>query len=281
MAGGILARARASIARRARMMRAVATVTYKEWAAYRSHMLLSVVVGPLGFLAQLFIWTSLFAGKAELGGFSLAGMLRYYGAAAAIYYLTMDFADWNLQMLVRSGKFLAYCLRPMEHRFFALSQKVGHRLLGAIFEFLPVWLIFALAFGIVLVPASAAWAILSILLAFLMMFLVNYTVGALSFWLVRTDGLRSLFRFARDLLAGSFIPLTFFPEAAQKVLFFLPFQFATYLPIRVFLGSYSLGGITLSIPQAVAAQALAVAIMWLLSGIVFRLGLKRYTGVGA
>jgi ABC-2 type transport system permease protein len=270
-----------SLARRARAMRAVAAATYKEWAAYRSHMLLSLVVGPLGFLAQFFIWTSLFAGRNELGGFSLAGMLRYYGAAAAIYYLTMDFADWNLQMLVRSGKFLAYCLRPMEHRFFALSQKVGHRVLGAVFEFLPVWLIFALVFGIVLVPAEPAWAVASILLAFLMMFLINYTVGALSFWLVRTDGIRSLFRFARDLLAGAFIPLTFFPEAAQKLLFFLPFQFATYLPIRVFLGSYSLGGIALSVPEAVAAQALAVAIMWLVSGAVFRLGLKRYTGVGA
>ena len=36
-------------------LRAVAFVTWKEWAAYRSHMLLSLVVGPAFFLAQVFI----------------------------------------------------------------------------------------------------------------------------------------------------------------------------------------------------------------------------------
>lgn len=261
-------------------LRAVAFVTYKEWAAYRSHMLLSLLVGPAFFLAQSFVWTAVFAGRETVGGFGLRDMLAYYGASTLIYYLTMDFADWNLQMHIRMGSFVTFMLRPLSHRWFAFAQKVGHRLLGFVFEFIPVWTIIALGFGIVLVPADWCWGLLSVALAFAMMFLVNYTVGMLAFWLVRTDGIRALFALLRDLMAGTFIPLSFFPQAVQSVLFFLPFQFTGYLPVRVFLGHYELAGISLSLPQAVGAQALAVAAMWALSGLVWRLGSRRFTGVG-
>lgn len=71
------------------------------------------------------------------------------------------------------------------------------------------------------------------------------------------------------------------PRSLQKVLFFLPFQFATYAPIRVFLGAYELAGIRLSLPGAVGLQALAAGFMFLLTLGLTRLGLRRFTGVGA
>jgi ABC-2 type transport system permease protein len=261
-------------------LRAVGFVTYKEWAAYRSHMLLSLLVGPAFFLSQFFIWTAVFAGHANLGGFDLAGMLAYYGISTIIYYLTMDFADWNLQMHVRAGSFLTFMLRPLSHRWFAFSQKVGHRILGFLFEFLPVWCIISFGFRIPLIPASWLWSALSILLGFVMMFFLNYTVGLLSFWLVRTDGIRSLFALFRDLLAGTFIPLSFFPQSFQYVLFFLPFQFTCYVPVRVFLGHYELAGLTIGIPAIVGIQALAVAAMWLVSSLVWHFAARQFTGAG-
>ncbi len=276
-AAGALARLRAG----ARTLRAVAFVTYKEWAAYRSHMLLSLFLGPAFFLAQVFVWRAVFAGRERMGGFTLDELLRYYGAAAVIYYLVMDFADWNLQMLVRTGKFVTFALRPMSHRTFALGQKLGHRTLGFFLEFIPVWLVFALVFRVPLVPAAPLWAILSIALGFLMMFLVNYAVGLLAFWFTRTDGVRALFRLCRDLLAGTLVPLSFFPGAVQKLMLVLPFQFITYVPVRVFLGRYELAGLTLSLPAVVGLQALAVAAMWAVSGGLAALAFRRYTGVGA
>ncbi len=262
-------------------LRAVAFVTWKEWAAYRSHMLLSLVVGPAFFLAQVFIWRAAYAGRETLGGFTLDQMLLYYGASSVIYYLTMDFADWNLQMLISSGKFLTYVLRPMSHRFFAFSQKVGHRMLGFLFEFVPVWLIFFFLFGIRLVPASVFWTALSVAFSFVILFLVNYSTGILAFWLTRTDGIRSLVRLLRDLLAGVFIPLSFFPEAVQRALFFLPFQYVSYVPVRVFLGSYELAGWKFDVPVIVAIQGVAVIVMLVVTELLWRLGIRRFTGVGA
>lgn len=262
------------------ILKAVAFVTYKEWAAYRTHMVVSLFVGPVFFLVQVFIWQAVFAGRDTINGQTLAQILTYYGVAAVINYLIFDSADWNLQMLVHTGRFLTFMLRPFSHRFFALSQKVGHRLLGLWVEFIPVYLVFLLVFKIPLFPAYPFWAVVSIGLSFWMMFLINYSIGIAAFWLTKTEGMRRMFQIFRDILAGVFIPLTFFPEFLQKTLFYLPFQYVTYVPVQVFMGSYRLGGIELPIPAIVGIQAVAVLLMWLISEILLRLGIRRFTGVG-
>jgi ABC-2 type transport system permease protein len=184
-------------------------------------------------------------------------------------------------MLIRTGKFLTFMLRPLPHWFFAFSQKVGHRILGVGLEFVPVYIIFFFVFRIKLLPAYPIWCLISLMLSFMMMFFINYTVGIIGFWIVRTQGVRRMFLILRDIFAGVFIPLSFFPEVFQKILFFLPFQFITYVPVRVFIGTYELAGISLSIPQIVFIQAIEVFAMWLILLMAWNLGIKKFSGVGA
>lgn len=263
------------------IMRAVAAATYKEWAAYRSHAMVSLFVGPVYFLVQVFIWKAVYESKGNIVGLTLEQMISYFGLAALIHYLIMDFADWNLQMLIHTGKFLTHMLRPISHIYFAFSQKIGHRLLGLFFEFIPVYLIFSFVLKITIIPAYPLWALLSTALGFVMMFLVDYCIGITAFWLVRTSGVRRMFLILRELFSGVFLPLSFFPPAFQKVLFFMPFQFIAYVPIRVCIGSYELGPFSYSIPHIVAIQAIAVSVMLIFTLVFFKLGVKRFTGVGA
>lgn len=269
-----------SLKRRFLILRAVAVVTYKEWAAYRSHSLVSLFVGPVFFLSQVFIWRALYAGHEMLGGMTLDQMLQYFALVTLVGYLTMDFADWNLQMLIRTGKFTTFMLRPIHHRFFALSQKVGHRVLGFLFEFVPVFLIIRLVLGIRLTVAYPFWAVLSVALGFLMTFYINYCIGIMGFWLIRTAAVRAVFQLISRVFSGVILPLTLFPAALQGVLLFLPFQFTTYLPISVCIGKYSLGSMTLPIPYAVLMQACAVVVMVLVSELLYRRGIRHYSGVG-
>jgi len=261
--------------------RAVAFVTYKEWSAYRTHSMVSIIVGPVYFIVQYFIWTAVYGTADMLNGMALSQMIRYFGAAALIGYLTMDFADWNLDMLIRTGKFLTYALRPVNHRFFAFSQKAGHRFLGFIVEFIPCVLIFTLLFRIDMRPANALWTILSIALAYLMNFFVNYCLGMASFWIVQTGGLRAVYSLLGGVFSGMLIPLVFFPVPLQIIQFFLPFQYTSYVPVMVFLGQYTLGDIQLSIPSIVGIQAIAVLAVFLLSELMYKAAMKQFTAVGA
>ena len=263
------------------VMRAVSVVTYKEWAAYRTHSLVSVFVGPVYFVVQYFIWSAVYGGTDTLHGIEHTQMIRYFGAVTLIGYLTMDFADWNLSMLVRTGRYLTFALRPLHHRFFALSQKVGHRALGFVFEFLPCLLIFVLLFGVDMRPASAGWLVVTVVLAFLMGFYLRYCLGLVSFWLVDSGGLRGVVTILSGLFSGALIPLVFFPHWLQVLQLFLPFQYTLYVPAMVFAGSYDVGAIHLSVAQIVGCQAVAVALMFLLSEVLHRAATRRFTDAGS
>jgi len=261
--------------------KAVAFVTFKEWGAYRSHSMVSIFVGPVYFIVQYFIWTAVYGDIDTLNGMALTQMIRYFGAVALIGYLTMDFADWNLDMLIRTGRFLTYAIRPMNHRLFAFSQKVGHRILGFIIEFIPCILIFTLLFGIDMRPAYIGWTIVSIALAYLMNFFVRYCLGMVSFWIVQTGGIRAVYSLLGGIFSGMFIPLVFFPQPLQIIQFFLPFQYTSYVPAMVFLGHYSLGDIHLSIPAIVGIQAIAVFVVFIISEVMYKAAMKQFTAVGA
>lgn len=273
------------IAHQIRKIRAVAIVTYKEWAAYRTHSMVSIFVGPVYFLVQYCIWKAVYSAQGGAGaiinGMTLEQMLTYFGVNALIGYLTMDFADWNLQMLVRTGKFLTFALRPLDHKLFAFSQKLGHRVLGFFFEFLPCFLIFMFAFKIKLIPEHWILAIISIALGFCMTFLVNYCIGLTAFWFVRAQGIRGVFQALQTVFNGSLIPLVFFGDNWQKVLFFLPFQYMLYVPSRVCTGSYELAGRTYELTQIVGIQSCAVLIFLIITCAMYKAAMKRFNGVGA
>lgn len=259
---------------------AVALVTFKEWGAYRSHSMVSIFVGPVFFIVQYFIWTAVFA-SGGMPGMELDEVIRYFAATALIGYLVMDFADWNLSMLVRTGKFLTFSLRPLNHSFFALSQKVGHRILGFLVEFVPCYLIFMFIFGIDMRPAYLGWMLISVALAFLMNFYVNYSIGLASFWLVQSGGIRRVYSLLGGLFSGAALPLVFFPQPLQTVQFFLPFQYTSFVPAMVFLGRYELGGIRMDVAVIVGIQAIAVIVAIVFCKILNLLAMKKFTAVGA
>jgi ABC-2 type transport system permease protein len=53
------------------ILKAVAFATYKEWAAYRSHMAVSLFIGPVFFLVQFFIWKAVFTSRVTVNGLTL------------------------------------------------------------------------------------------------------------------------------------------------------------------------------------------------------------------
>ena len=262
------------------LLKVVALSTYKEWAAYKSHMAMTILITPLGLIIQYFIWSAVYSSRTSFKGYSLEQMLSYYVVSAMIGLLVFDFAEWNLQMLIHTGKLTPFMLRPMVHMRFALYQKIGHRLLSLWLEVIPVALISIFVLRVFPAPANIFWTVLSIALGFLMTFFVNYSIGVLAFWVVKNDSLRGALGIISALSAGVYFPLILFPDWLQNGLFFLPFQYMSYVPVCVYLGKYSLGDAVLSIPQIVLVQTIAVLIMYAASKILWHFGYKKYRGAG-
>jgi len=263
-----------------KMMKAIAFATYKEWAAFRTHMWLSLFVGPIYFAVQYFIWSSIYSDGMNIQGMDINDMLKYYGISAIIGYLTFDFAQWNLQMLIHTGKYTSFLHRPISHIYFAFCQKIGHRTLAFFNEFLPVCIIFIFIFNVNLMPDNLIYGIITVLLSFVLQFFIHYLIGLSAFWLTRNNGIRGIFGLLSSICSGVIIPLSFMPLAIQKIMIFLPFQYAFYVPIKIFTGNYELAGVNISIPMLLCLQAVIVLIFAFLTKVVEKEGIKKYTGVG-
>jgi len=263
-----------------KVFKAVITTSYKEIFAYRSQMAVSVFVQPIYFLVHYFIWRAIFQTREQVSGFTFDQMILYFAVSSLIEFLNWDNSGYTLQRLIQTGQFITFQLRPVSHIYFSFFQKVGQRILAFLIELIPV-LCFYILFGVRFSPAMPFWALTSIILGFVMSFLIRYTIGACAFWFVKTDGISRAVLLFNGICSGAFLPLNLYPEGFQKFLFFLPFQFASYVPVRVFIGHYELAGMTMPIPRIVLVQAIMVAVMLLLNRALWYLGVKRFTGVGA
>ncbi len=211
---------------------------------------------------------------------SFTDLLTYYGCSLIIGYLIWDSVNVELQDKITSGNFVVFLIKPISYKLYAFYRKLGQRSLAFFLEALPVAFIIAIVFQINIIPSNLLWTILSIFFSFIIMFQINFCVGIIGFWIVRTQGISTFFSLFRDLLAGAYLPLVFFPSFIQKILFFLPFQFITYVPTRVFIGSYELAGISMSIPSIVGMQGIYIFLLFVLTYILWKVSIKRFTGVG-
>jgi ABC-2 type transport system permease protein len=63
--------------------------------------------------------------------------------------------------------------------------------------------------------------------------------GLTAFWTVEVWGIRDAFNFMTLLLAGSIVPLWFFPDWLQRVVTALPFAAIAHAPLSIFIGRLS------------------------------------------
>lgn len=259
---------------------AVASVTWKEWMAFRSHMLVSLFTGPLRFLILTWIWQATSSGGGTAAGMTTQDLIAYSGMAILVSYAVFDFADWNLQMLVRTGRYANHLLQPMHHAWYALSQKFGHRALAVLVEAVPVWVLVSVFLGRPLVPKGGIWFLLSVVLGFFLMFVVNYASGHVGFWLSRSEGIRRCTILVRDTFGGSWIPLSFFPAALQPFLFATPYPWILYVPLRIASGRVEILGHVVEPAQAVGLQAVALAVSVAALALLDWRARRRYLAVG-
>lgn len=256
---------------------------FKSAMAYRFSMMFSIISGPLFLIVNYIIWTGIFqaSGKTELQGYTLEQMITYLTISLTTIYLTWDNIDDHYQEGVEDGGFIVELLKPVSSLRYQFIDKMGHRSLAFLIEYLPVMFIIGLIFGFeVFKTKNILWYGASVIIAFVISTLISMLVGMLAFWLVKPRGLMEIYNMLQFLINGSLLPLSLFPSALQKIFFFLPFQFISYVPARVFMGQYTLGGVTF-LPQEILLYGLVqVLVLSAIVALLWKHSIKRFCGVG-
>jgi ABC-2 type transport system permease protein len=178
---------------------------------------------------------------------------------------------------IREGLFSTSLLHPLHPIHEDIADNLSYKAAT-----LPVLAGAAAAMTFVFHPAFriSAWMALAfvpaMVLAFLVRFLVEWTVALAAFWTTRTGAINQIHYMAVLFFSGQIAPLALLPRPLQLVATVLPFRWAVGFPVELVLGR-------LTPAQAIAGFGAQAA--WLLGALLilkfaWRLSLKHYSAVG-
>jgi ABC-2 type transport system permease protein len=256
---------------------ALMRVAWADLFAYRAEMVIWILTNILP-LFMLALWDAVVRDGA-IAGYGPAETGRYFVAMLVVRQLTGNWVAWELSFLIRSGNLNGQLLRPIHPLWISATWMVAAlpwrvAILGPL-----VAAVLALRPDLLAWPGAAAIALfaLSTALAWVLSFLIQSLLGALSFWIDKSDGVFGVWFAVWSLGAGYLAPTAFFPAPVQPWLRTLPLRGTLAVPVEL------LGGF-LTPADAVfdlAVQAAWCAALWLLLARVWRAGLARYGAFGS
>jgi ABC-2 type transport system permease protein len=267
-------------------------VSLVERMTYRSDFFLTTVLRFLPMLTTILLWDAIFSGaKATSGATRLGSSTVTYSHHEMIAYLlmvnisrmfsSMPGLAGGIAREIRDGTLKKYLLQPIQMLGYLVSYRAAHKIAYIVTTALPYALLFFICrqFFVGHVPTDPViWLgyIASLLLAFLVGFYFESSVGMVGFWFLEVTSLLYIVMTLNFFISGHMLPLDLLPSPWAEILKSLPFQYMAYFPAVVFLGK---------VQGADLARGLALQAAWALAFIVlsqwlYRRGLRRYSAFG-
>lgn len=181
-----------------------------------------------------YLWSSIFTHADVIRGMTFNETFLYVGLGSSVFVLLKTYTDWLIHGDIREGTIANYLIKPVEVGTYYMFSSLGLFLFNAVVITIPTFLLLAFVFkvqftigpGLIIFPVS-------ILLAYLITFYLDFFVGLFGFYTESVWGLSTTKEIIITVFSGALIPLQFFPDAIQKVLFWLPFQAMFHTPITM------------------------------------------------
>jgi ABC-2 type transport system permease protein len=253
-------------------------ISWSKAMAYKLNFLL-IIIGPaiVFFFIQYSLWTSIFHinGGAAIKGYQLQDMLMYQVWVLVIGLIAKGHNSMNLSEDIRLGRISAYLIYPFEFWQFHTANFIGFQIIQfvvAIVTLIALRVVGIMpSLDIVLVMKGFAYCTV----VGFVWFAIQYIAGLMAFWLEETWMVRVLLSLVVSFLSGAMIPLEIFPEWLAKLLHYSPFPYLTYVPAKIFMGTY-----TGSLLGAVSVLGFWLVGLSLLATLLWRKGLRLYTAAG-
>lgn len=257
-----------------RKARTLLTVYYAHMLEYRAEIVLWMLAGVFPFIL-MGVWMK----AGESGQFSLDPVQfgRYFLAVFVVRQMTVVWVIWEFERKVVDGSLSPFLLQPIDPVWRHFAGHIAERGARLPFFVLLLGLFFLLQPQLFWLPSwrAAALASLAMALAFCLRFAIQYSLAMLCFWTERASAVQQFWFLIYLFLSGLLAPLQEFPEAVRDVAMWTPFPYLVYFPACLLVG----------LPTKLG-QGFLVLSVWLLvfvglNRVLWRQGLKHYSGMGA
>ena len=266
---------RSTFAHTVRVYREFARVGFVNTLAYRLRYYTGIATYFIYVSVYYFIWKAIYAQSPDIEGFDFHQMLTYVALGWILRSFYYNNIDQDLAQQVMEGKLAMDLIKPVNVQMMYVAQAQGESLFRIAMLTAPTAVVLMLVYP-VRRPASTVHFLAflaSAVLSFLLVAGINFAVGTFAIRLKSILGLLRAKYFLLELFSGLLLPISFFPEAFQKVLQFLPFQYISYVPLLLYLGKIKGMGIF----RALGLQLFWVAAMLAVGDALWRWSSRKIT----
>jgi ABC-2 type transport system permease protein len=236
--------------------------------SYRVNFFMFVFGNLMRTFVIYYLWKAVFLSSSSttMNGFSLDDMIIYIFMSSLTAGTISTGTDGDIGQEVRDGSIAMNLIKPISYKVRMFYISFGALIYQMVFVLVPVWigLLAVRYFTIGELPPGFGTILLyliSLMLGFVVSYLMNFCFGILAFYVTNMWGLSHLKEAALLFFSGQLIPIAFFPDAVQKIMQFFPFSSLNYIPVLIYLKKVT--GIELI--KALGVQFLWIALLFLLS----------------
>ena len=263
-------------------------IALEERLAYRGDFVLGTLMRFLPIITQIFLWWAIFQSinpadpnAARLSGYSFQDMVAYYlltmvGRA----FSSMPGLSSSIALKIRDGEIKKFLVQPVDLISFLFWSRVAHKIAYYTVSTLP----FALVFFLCRSYFTQGWPdlitlgafVASLLLSFALGFYLEACIGLVGFWMLEVSSLLFVYMLFQFFLSGHMFPLDILEEPFRTIVGLLPIKYLAYFPAAVFLGKVQGTQLVIDMGMLVGWTIF----FFVLSQVIYRRGLKRYSGYG-
>ena len=224
-----------------------------------------------------FLWKAIFDSSPTevVNGMTFTDTMIYLVLASALFSTMEMYVTWQMGRSVQSGNIVMDLLRPMGYTTYNLLVFSGNTLVSVFVNLVPTMVIvyliteggFALSWNLVFFAAA-------VFMGTILNFFINFFVGVICFYTESIWGINIMKEVIVMLLSGASIPLAFFPERLQQIVYYLPFQAIYNTPLTLLIDN--------SLSTEKRLSMLGIQLFWLvivgiISQMFLRVSMKRIT----
>jgi ABC-2 type transport system permease protein len=243
-------------------------VAIKGELAYRFEFFTAILGTLLTTVMLYYLWVAIFQSSTQME-MSFDALITYVVVGQAFSFARPGQRRMlqRISTNIRRGNVALDLLRPTDYQMLQFSTTLGSFLMETAFVSLPSYGLALLFFGIqppVSVEAAVGF-VCSLAGAFILSFSLDFLIGVLAFWTMSVWGITYAKMAVIEILAGTVIPLSLFPDWLRAIALALPFQGIAYTPLSIYVGTFT----GVEIWQAIGVQFAWGIVMILLSRLLW------------
>lgn len=197
-------------------------------------------------LVYIMVYVAFYESGGEGLPMSLKDVITYLWLNQALLALVNQFTrDQELFALIRDGGIAYELERPKNLYFMWYFKVIGQRLSNVLLRFIPLIVVTSLLpypyyLGLPSSLPHFLFFLLSLVLGTLLVTALTVFYPIVALTTMNEKGFVNFMITMADILSGIVVPIPFFPKFLQFISSFLPFQYISDLPFRLYVGNVSI-----------------------------------------